>query len=95
MAAYLMAQLKPMAHLSLKQRCQMIADSIPEETRMNMSAPHLRRFYIRNGVSFRKPHVKMWGDKDDFSRSCDKLLKMTEILDGGASLIWLDETTVN
>ena len=40
----------------------------------------------------------MWGDKEDFTRSCDKLrfiLKMAEILDDGASLIWLDETTVN
>ena len=40
----------------------------------------------------------MWGDKDDFTRSCDKLkfiLKMANILKTGAELIWLDETTVN
>ena len=63
-----------------------------------MSANHLRLYYIREGISYRKPNVKMWGNRDDFTRSCDKLrfiLKMTEILERGAHLIWLDETTVN
>ena len=65
---------------------------------MKMSVTHLRRFLISKGVRFRKANLKMWGDKEDFTRSCDKLrfiLKMAEILDDGASLIWLDETTVN
>ena len=91
-------RLKAWAHLSLMSRCQMIASSIPIELRMTMSRIHLAKFYRRHGVGYRRPNVKMWGNRDDFTMSCDKLkfiLKMTEILQSGAQLIWLDETTVN
>ena len=76
----------------------MIASSIPIELRMTMSRIHLAKFYRRHEVGYRRPNVKMWGNRDDFTISCDKLkfiLKMTEILQSGAQLIWLDETTVN
>jgi len=65
---------------------------------MKMSRIHLAKFYKSRNISYRKANLKMWGDKDDFTRSCDKLkfiLKMANILKTGAELIWLDETTVN
>lgn len=76
----------------------MIENSIPEHLRMKMSRIHLAKFYKSRNISYRKANLKMWGDRDDFLRSCDKLkfiLTMAKILKTGTSLIWLDETTVN
>ena len=38
-----------------------------------MGKDHLRAFYKRMGIGFHKPNIKMWGDKDDFSSSVEKL----------------------
>ena len=65
---------------------------------MRMSSNHLRKFYTSINIWYRKPNVKMWGNKEDYHHSCDKLkfiLKMADVLKKGTQLIWLDETTVN
>ena len=53
---------------------------------MRISPSHLRRFYVQNHIWYRKPNVKMWGNKEDYNHSCDKLkfiLKMADILKKG------------